>query len=295
MNRIMRAIAAEPWAIVDAELYKMAAIVARHDRPDPAAATPEYTRRDYLFAAGPGAQKLGGATRAFLAGRVAVIPITGPIFPRANMITEMSGATSMTSFLNDYRLALASEEVDAILLQMDTPGGVVSGVAAAAEALAAGARQKRTVAHVDGWAASAGYWLASQASEIVIDRTASVGSIGVVTAVPVQVAPDANGNQWIEVVSANAPNKRPSPVTEEGLAEIMANLNAIEAVFVADVARGRKTGVETVRTGFGQGGMKVGSAAVQAGMADRVASYETTLRSLQRDAANERRLQSLRR
>ena len=295
MNRIMRAIAAEPWAIAEAELYKIATIVARRELPDPAAATPEYTRRDYLFAAGPGAQKLNGAHRAFLTGDVAVIPIAGPIFPRANMMTEVSGATSMSGFLHDYRLAIASPDVQAIMLQMDTPGGVVSGVAAAAEALAAGAKQKKTVAHVDGMAASAGYWLASQASEIVVDRTASVGSIGVVTAVPVQVAPDANGNQWIEVVSANAPNKRPSPLTEDGMAEIVGHLNAIETVFVADVARGRRTSVETVRAGFGQGGMKVGNAAVQAGMADRVGSYEATLRALQRDAANERRLRDLRR
>lgn len=291
---IKRRFSAHPWAMTEDWLFLMAEIMRRKDARDLGAEAPDYIRRDYLLAAGPGAQKLSGASRAFVVDGVAVIPVSGPIFPGANMMTEMSGATSVMTFKQDYRLALASNDVGAILLQMNTPGGQVPGIAATAQVLASGAKVKRTIAHVDGMAASAGYWLASQAGEIVVDRTASVGSIGVVTAVPVQVAPDAGGNQWIEIVSANAPNKRPSPLTEDGMAEIVAHLNAIETEFVADVASGRKTSVETVRAGFGRGGMKVGADAVKAGMADRVASYDATLTALVRDVARERRMQQLR-
>ena len=53
--------------------------------------------------AGPGAQRLAGTSRAFLVDGVAILPITGPIFPRANMMTEYSGATSINTLTDDYR------------------------------------------------------------------------------------------------------------------------------------------------------------------------------------------------
>ena len=55
-----------------------------------------------------------------------------------------------------------------------------------------------------------------------------VGSIGIVAAIPVQVAPDGGGDIWIEIVSSNAPNKRPDPISENGRSEIVAMLDAAE-------------------------------------------------------------------
>jgi ClpP class serine protease len=241
MSRVFQALTAEPWAIVPAELQKIAAIVQRHATPDAAKGEPEYQKRDYLLMAGPGAQRLAGTSRAFLVDGVAILPITGPIFPRANMMTEYSGATSINTLTDDYRKALDSSDVGAILLLVDSPGGAVSGINAFADIVATGAKKKYTTAFVAGAAASAAYWIASAASEIAMERTGMVGSIGVVAAIPVQVAPDAGGDLWIEIVSTNAPNKRPDPISEDGRSEIVATLDAVEKQFVADVARGRKT------------------------------------------------------
>jgi ClpP class serine protease len=237
--------------------------------------------------AGPGAQRLAGAQRAFVIDGVAILPITGPIFPRANMMTEMSGATSVTMLQNDYRARSGNPDIGAILLLIDSPGR--RGVRHQRLCRRGGGRREEeaTTAYVAGTAASAAYWIASAAGEIVIDRTAVVGSIGVVAAVPVQVAPDANGEIWLEIVSTNAPNKRPDPTTEDGRAEIVATLDAIEKQFVADVARGRKTTAEKVLADFGQGGVKVGADAVKAGMADRVQSYDATLNAMRRGRQSE--------
>ena len=192
MSRVFQALTAEPWAIVPSELQKIAAIVQRHSLPEAAAkGEPEYQKRDYLLMAGPGAQRLAGTSRAFLVDGVAILPITGPIFPRANMMTEYSGATSINTLTDDYRKALDSSDVGAILLLVDSPGGAVSGINAFADIVAAGAKKKYTTAFVAGAAASAAYWIASAASEIAMERTGMVGSIGVVAAIPVQVAPDA--------------------------------------------------------------------------------------------------------
>lgn len=294
--RVFNALTAEPWAIVPAELQKMAAIVMRHQVPHAAAdekGEPGYLKRDYELMAGPGAQRLAGTSRTFLIDGVAVMPITGPIFPRANMMTEMSGATSVTMLQGDHRAAMANSDVGAILALIDSPGGAVSGINAFAEQLAAGAKQKRTVAYVSGQAASAAYWIASSAGEIVMERTGMVGSIGVVAGVPVQVEPDANGEMWLEIVSTGAPNKRPNAMTEEGRAEIVSTLDSLEKLFVAAVAKGRNTTTERVLADFGAGGVKVGADAVKAGMADRIASYDATLNALRKEVANSRKLAAL--
>lgn len=294
MSQFIDALAAEPWAIVPASLHQLALIVATRDLPEAAGGgMPDFQKRDYQMMAGPTAQRLAGSYNAFVVDGVAVLPVVGPIFPRANMMTEHSGATSITALQNDFRVALANKDVGAILLQVDSPGGVVSGIAAFADTVAAGAKQKPTTAHVMGMAASAAYWIASQANQITLDRTGLVGSIGVVVAVPKQVAPDAKGDVWIEVVSSNAPNKRPDPLSEGGLAEIVARLDATEAVFVADVAKGRNVPTAKVLSDFRQGGVEMGAAAVKLGMADKVQSYEATLAELRRTAANTRRLAAL--
>lgn len=293
--RALNAFLSEPWAILPGEMQKLAAIVGRHQLPDAQQETPAYVKRDYKLMAGPGAQRLAGTSRTFLIDGVAVMPITGPIFPRANLMTEFSGATSVSVLADDFRRALASDEVGAILFMVDSPGGAVSGIQAFADLVAAGAKKKLVSAFVAGTAASAAYWIASAAGDIVIDRTGIVGSIGVVAGVPVQVAPDANGELWLEIVSTNAPNKRPDAMTEEGLAEIVSTLDALEQVFIADVAKGRKTTAAKVKAEFGAGGVKVGADAVTAGMADKVQSYDATLTALRREVSNRRRMAELKR
>jgi ClpP class serine protease len=209
------------------------------------------------------------------------------------MMTEQSGATSIAMLQNDFRAALTNAEVGAIMLVVDSPGGHVSGISAFADMVASGAKLKPTIAHVSGSAASAAYWIASAAGEMTMERTAIVGSIGVVAAVQKQVEPDSDGYVAIEIVSSNAPNKRPDPTTEDGAGEIRSTLDAIESTFIADVARGRKTTADNVIANFGGGGVKVGNAAVKAGMADKVQSYDATLNGLRRVVANQRRLQAL--
>jgi ClpP class serine protease len=101
-----------------------------HAAPEVEAAARDWQKRDYDLMAGPAAQRLAGSQRAYVVDGVAILPITGPIFPRANMMTEMSGATSISMLQNDYRAALDNADVGAIMLLVDSPGGQVPGIAA---------------------------------------------------------------------------------------------------------------------------------------------------------------------
>jgi len=197
-------------------------------------------------------------------------------------MTQASGATSLAQAHQDLAAAWADDSVDAIIHVIDSPGGAVSGVAAFADTVYSGRGKKPMAAYVTGTMASAALWLGVGSERVTVAKTAMIGSIGVVAGIPKQVGPDRDGYQHVEVVSSNAPKKRPDVTTEEGYAEIRRNLDAIEAHFIADVARGRNVSKEKVLTDFGQGGCFVGKEAVSAGMVDAVESFDTAFARMAR-------------
>lgn len=301
MIRAMHALTAEPWAIRPDYLHVMAGIAGmdREARAANAETEGETWRKRDLAAivgafAGPTVRRMDGARYAMMTDAgVAILPVFGPIFPRANMMTEYSGGTSVAMLQNDYRLAQEAKDIHAIMLLMDTPGGAVSGINAFADVVYRGRSSKFTLAHVSGAAASAGYWIAASANEIATDKTGILGSIGVVAAIPKQVQPDGSGEVVIEVVSSNAPNKRPDPTTDEGLTEIRTMLDALEAQFISDVARARGTTPTNVKQQFGAGGVCIGAEAVARGMADKVQSYDASYSQLAKMASNRKRAAAL--
>src|SRR5687767_13263173 len=107
----------EHWAIEPSWLPKLIAIARRqHVGANIGDEARAWTKRDFVAMAGPGAKQLSGAQRALINDGVAVLPLVGPIFPRANLFTEMSGATALSTMEHDLRVALASAEVKGILL-----------------------------------------------------------------------------------------------------------------------------------------------------------------------------------
>lgn len=212
---------------------------------------------------------------------VAIVPVVGPIFRRGNMLTEVSGATSTEMLARDFRAAIDDPAVKAILLDVDSPGGEASGVNELANMIYAARGTKPVTAYVSGTAASGAYWIASAADEIVIDDTARLGSIGVVSAYRDTKARDEKaGVKSIEFVSSQSPMKRPNLESDEGRAQIQQQIDAIADVFIDAVARNRDTSGEAVQRDFGAGGVKIGASAIAAGMADKAGSFESTLAAL---------------
>lgn len=129
--------------------------------------------------AAPAADKL---PKLVVENGVATISVTGPMMRRPDAYQLDAGAAPTEHLTGLAREALARSDVRAVLLRFDTPGGQVSGTAEFADAVAALAAVKPTVAHTDGLLASAGYWVASQTGMIVASPSAQIGSIGVYAA-----------------------------------------------------------------------------------------------------------------
>lgn len=250
------------WAILPESLQQLLDIASREHVPDFDAVEARRSRR------------MDGNERVKIRNGVAVLDITGPIFRYADVFTMVSGATAISTLARDFTAAIEDPNVSSILLNIDSPGGEVAGINEFAQMVFEGRSRKPIVAYIDGYGASAAYWIASAAEEIVADKTALIGSIGVVAAVP---NPDSKSARDVQFVSSQSPKKRPNPNTESGKEQLQAMVDDLAEVFVSTVARNRNTDVETVLAEFGQGAVLVGEKAVAAGLADRIGSFESLL------------------
>lgn len=267
MKTIVQRAFAEPWAITAEGLELVLSVAARENQAS-IEALEAYRARHV-----PTAERL---TKR---GPVAILSISGPMFRHANMFTAVSGATSYEVLRRDLQAALDEPSLRALLLNFDTPGGEVSGVDELAKAIRAGKARKPIVAYVGGSAASAGYWMGSQATEIVVAETAMLGSIGVRAVVQDTTEADAKAGR-IEFISSQSPGKRADVSSDEGRGRIQRTIDAMADVFIATVAEGRGVKADDVIAKFGGGDVLIGRAAVAAGMADRIGDFEAVVAEL---------------
>lgn len=269
-DHVIAAIRSQPWAIMPGYLAAIEAIAVRAlDHPAVIAAREDGHQDRQISAVAQMGARAPATRTAMLRDGVGMLPLTGPIFPRANIMTEMSGATSLDIAAADLRALQASPDVRTILAVVDSPGGAVAQINDFGRLIAAS--PKPIAVHVTGLCCSAAYWVASQATGgISLDPTGVVGSIGVMISTSYQESADQDGRRELDITSTHAPNKRPDLATEEGRSQIRQMLDAIESVFIASVARGRGVSEATVRSDFGMGGTKTGKDAKAAGMVDRI-------------------------
>lgn len=228
-------------------------------------------------------QELERSERATRRGNVAVIDVAGPLFKRANLMTTFCGATAYETLRRDLQAAMDNASIRSILLNIHSPGGEAAGVAELATAINEVRGKKPIVSYAGDQAASAAFWLGTASDEFIIGSTAALGSMGVVAGYRDTSAQDAaRGIKTIEFVSSQSPYKRVDINTQEGRDRVQARVDAMAAVFVETVAKYRGVSVEHALEHFGQGDVLIGKAAVDAGMADGVATFEQVLASLSR-------------
>lgn len=216
-------------------------------------------------------------------GQTAVIPLVGVLTPEGGW-----GSTSLRRFERAVNQAAADSNVSRIVLAVDSPGGTVTGTPEAAAAVAAARAAKPVVAVVEGLAASAAYWIASQASEIVATPSSDLGSIGVYTMHVDLSRALENAGVRIEAIASSPEKVERSflgPLSDAARQFIQDRVNEAEAEFVGAVAKGRGRTAAKVRAEFGKGRVIGARAAVAAGMADRLGSLVTVMTSPARRSA----------
>lgn len=208
-------------------------------------------------------------------GLVAVIPIWGVIAHRT--FDASSGMTSAESISAWLRKAVNDEEVSSIILDVSSPGGTVDGVPELVAEVFAARKVKPVYAIANAMAASAAYWIGSQATELSMIPSGLVGSIGVYMLT----------EDWSEYLAKEGIKFNPisagdlklegawwEPLSDDARAHYQAQVDTIYADFLKAVARGRNTTVANVKKTFGQGRSFDAAEALARGMVDQIETFD---------------------
>ncbi|MDP3960291.1 MAG: S49 family peptidase [Pseudorhodobacter sp.] len=248
-------------------------------RPDDVVASHALQQRADRREASPQAQvggtMLEGSDFARVIDGVAVIPVMGPLMRSASF-----WMWSYEEVGRDLKLAQGNAAVRAIVLDIDSPGGLVAGCSDLAVMIRASG-PKPVEAFVGGMAASAAYWLAAATGRITLGSGAIIGSVGaVIEYVDMEPVLKKMGAQIVRVVAEQSPNKRLDPDSAEGRAELQALVDASGAEFVANVAAHRGVSEADVLDRFGQGMIFDGAEAIRRSMADQKGTMESLIAEL---------------
>jgi protease-4 len=215
---------------------------------------------------------------------IAVVTVSGPIVsgrggPQAFPMSR--GSAGGDTIAAALREAAADDDVKAVVLRVDSPGGAVTGSETIWRAVCR-VREggKPVVASMGGVAASGGYYVAMAADQIVANPGTITGSIGVVTGKLIardlkdriglgsdSLRTNANADAW----SANA------PFTDEQHAMVEAEADLFYDDFVRRVAEARQMSVAEVDA-VARGRIWTGADAHERGLVDELGGLRDAIR-----------------
>lgn len=209
---------------------------------------------------------------------IAIIPVHGTLVRRAMGLEAASGLTSYGEIAARLDAALADPQVSGILLDLDSPGGEAGGVFELAERIRAANDIKPVWAHANDSAYSAAYAIAAAASRLTLSQTAGVGSIGVIALHVDQSVKDAkDGVDFTAIYAGHHKNdfSPHAPLSPQAASTLQSEVDRLYGIFVSQVAQMRALDSDAVRAT--EAGLLFGEAAVTAGLADAVMSFDQVL------------------
>jgi len=196
-----------------------------------------------------------------LMGDVAYVSIKGPLVDHADGWDRMMGLVSCDDLRTQLVQARTDPAVSRVVLQVDSPGGMVDGLSEVVNAIKA--LGKPIVAHVEGTCASAAYWISSACDAIYAAVTSRVGSLGAILTMRVR----STAGQ-ITFTSSQSPLKNASLESTAGRAVYQNVVDDLADVFITSVALNRGITRADVLENYGQGAIFAAARALEAGMID---------------------------
>lgn len=207
------------------------------------------------------------AAQTLAAGQVRILGVLGQ--------NDWFADSDYSKIRASVRCALADPSVKTVDLVIDSPGGSVLGLPETADAIHAANRVKPVRAFVTGIAASAAYWLASQASTITLTPSGEVGSVGVLDLhADISKALENAGVKLTAVTAGPHKTERApfAPLSDDAKVRMQSGVNEWYGDFLSAIRRGR--GARVSPTGnYGGGRMLSSREAVAAGMVDFVSAF----------------------
>lgn len=211
---------------------------------------------------------------------VAIITVEGSLVNRGAWIGTDSGLVSYEGIAAQLRDVRDDQEVKAVILDLDSPGGEATGMYAVAQLVKEVNAIKPVIAVVNDMAASAGYGIAANAREIVVSPTSVVGSIGVVMTHIDRSGEMANKGLKATFIYAGAhkvDGNAYGPLSDSVRADLQNEVAKFYDQFIGLVAGGRGAKLTADMARATEARVFLGQEAVDRGLADRVASFDDIL------------------
>ena len=213
-------------------------------------------------------------------GGIAVIRMCGVIVQEAGRWDEYFGLCGLNRRRAELDAALGDSRVSAVVLYVDSPGGVVFGLEEFSDYLFAARQVKPVYGFVGAEAYSAGYWVLSACQEVSITPSGGSGSIGVWTM-------HIDESKWLEQEGIKITLVKSGrykvelnpyePLTEEAEDYLQLQTDEYHSSFVGAVARNRGVTAAKVLSDFGEGRTMSAKMSVDAGLCDRVETIDALM------------------
>ena len=168
----------------------------------------------------------------------AIIPITGLL--THHEIEAPFSSTSYDEIWSALEEVLETSSISRIILDIDSPGGEVSGLFDLCDFIYEARGTKSIEAFANDYAFSAAYAIASSAEKVLCSRTSGVGSIGVIaTHVDISGYDEKNGLKFTDIFEGSRKNDLSphAPLTDEARFETQKEIKRLYELFVRTVAR----------------------------------------------------------
>lgn len=215
---------------------------------------------------------------------IAVIPIHDTLVHRGRGISALSGLTTYEQIGESFRGALANPKVTQIVLDIDSPGGEVSGVFDLVDEIYNARGIKPIIAAVNDIAYSAAYAIASAADKIYVPRTGGTGSIGVIAVHTDQSKYNEKAGMKYTAIYAGAKKNAFSPheeISVEALGDVQSKVDSVYDLFVKTVARNRNLNPDDVKAT--EAGIFLGEEGLEVGLVDQILSWNQIMKTITTD------------
>lgn len=264
-----------PWAILPDSLREMQQIYATHMKGE---------KIDIAGIEARLGRPLANEQQQYVvhSGGIAVLGIDGPIAPKANLFTQISGGASAQLLARQVEGALADSRVKGLVLAIDSPGGSVFGTPELAAAVRRAAQAKPVATVSDATMASAAYWVGSAANAVYLSGpTVEAGSIGVYARMQLS-APTPGTLEFTRGKYKRGGINGEAP-SAEYMADFEGKLDHLYSVFVEAVASQRDVSVQQVLDHMADGRVFIGQHAINAALADGFATVEDLVEQMATD------------
>ncbi len=225
-------------------------------------------------------QRIRGGYAVEVNEGVAVVNLSGSTSKHYN---SFSRSTSTLMMRRTLRVLRRTEDIEGVVIHIDSPGGAVAGQKAFADEIKALADEKPTYAFIEDMGCSAAYWSASQCSRVYANDMAIVGSIGTYGVVYDSSKMAEDVGIKVHVIKAGemkGAGVEGTAVTDEHLAKFQYEVDTLNEFFIDAVASGRpRVPAERVRE-LATGDVWIGKAAVDVGLVDEIGTLSSVVSAL---------------